>query len=421
MQSHPIPFQMVSSQDTTRILVIGAGDCGTRAALRLRELGYGGEVVLVGEETRQPYERPPLSKELLSDDSAELHSIVSREGLQDAGIEWLAGSRAVKINREHNTVSLADGQEVAFHRLLLCTGSRARIPPLPGNGVVRTIRSADDVIGLRSQLLPDTQVLVIGGGFIGLEVAASARNRGCQVTVVEFAHEPMARVVPAQVARVLLDRHWAEGVDLRFGVGLSSLENDGVFHRATLEDGSEITADVVVAGVGAIPNTELAATAGLAISNGIAVDRHLCSSDPAIYAAGDCCSVPHPLYGNTRVRLEAWRNALAQSDVAARNLLGEKRVYDAVPVFWSDQYELTMHVVGLHDAATRQVSRRHEDSIEMHFGIDESGRVVSASGVAQGTKLARAMQIAERLIATRATPPITDLSDPTTDLRRLLG
>ncbi len=406
--------------EVRQIVIVGSGDCGTRAALGLRELGFDGKVVLVGEEHEEPYERPVLSKGLLAGSDGELRRIATREALAEAGIEWISGTRAVRINSDFRTTTLVEGREIRYDRLLLCTGSRARQLPVPGHQDVYTVRSAADAAQLRSSLVAGARVLVMGGGFIGLEVAASAVGRGCEVTVVEFAHKLMARVVPSPVARVLHDRHVTEGVDMRLGVSCVSVERMNGTLLTYLDDGSVAEADLVVAGVGAIPNTELAATAGLPISNGIAVDQHLRTADAVIYAAGDCCSVPHPLYGGSRIRLESWNNALAQAKVAAINLLDGSAGYDAVPSFWSDQYDLTLHVKGLHGAATRLVSRRRRDGNEVHFGIDDQGRVVCASCVATGNALGREMLLADRLIAQQATPPAPALSDPDTDLRSLL-
>jgi len=403
-----------------QIVIVGSGDCGTRTALTLRELGFDGDLVLVGDEHEEPYERPVLSKGLRAGNDGELRHITTSESLADAGIEWISGTRAVRIDADFRTTILNGGREIRYDRLLLCTGSRARQLPVPGHEETCTVRSATDAAHVRSSLIAGGRVVIIGGGFIGLEVAASAVGWGCEVTVIEFAHELMARVVPIPVAHVLRDRHLAEGVDIRPGVSCVSVERASDTLVARLDNGSAVEADLVVVGVGAIPNTELAATAGLPISNGITVDEHLRTGDAAIYAAGDCCSVPHPLYGGSRIRLEAWNNALAQAKVAAVNLLDGSAVYDAVPSFWSDQYDLTMHVRGLHGAATGLVARRRRDGNEIHFGLDDRGRVVCASGVATGNALARDMQLADRLIAQQTTPRASALSDPDIDLRSLL-
>lgn len=402
------------------VVVVGAGDCGTRAALRLRELDPDVRVTLVGDELDDPYERPGLSKHVLTDGDSAPTLIASRQRLEDAGVDWQSGVRAVSIDVRARRVALSDDRSIKYDRVLLATGARARRIAIPGAESTMSIRSLSDARALRSALRPGTRLLVVGGGFIGLEVAASARQIGAEVTVVEFAHELMSRVVPVAIGRAIGARHRAEGVDLRLGVGVEQLTPAKRGVAAVLDDGSTVHGDVVVAGIGAIPNTELAATCGLPISNGIAVDEYLQTRDARIFAAGDCCSVPHPLYDGARVRLEAWRNALAQADVAARNLLGERVVFDVVPSFWSDQYDLTLQVVGLHAAAVSEIVRRRSDGAEIRFGLDASGRLVSASGVSVGTALARELRLAEMLIAHRAQPDLADLANPDVGLRSLL-
>jgi 3-phenylpropionate/trans-cinnamate dioxygenase ferredoxin reductase component len=409
--------------DVDKIVIVGAGDCGTRAALHLREFGFEGDVTLVGEESAVPYERPALSKDVLLADDAQPREIASIQHFNDQAIRWVAGVRAARIEPEHRRVVLTDNRVLAYDRLLIATGSRARQTAITTSDLIQSVRSFGDVVRLRSQLKAGTRLLVIGGGFVGLEVASIARQRGCEVTVIEFAHRLMSRVVPAAVAQIIQDAHRAHGVDMRCGVAIDRIERMGRGRRAlrvVLDDGTSVAVDVAVAGIGAIPNTELGATAGLVISNGIAVDATLRTNDAAIYAAGDCCSVPHPLYGGTRIRLEAFRNALDHAKVAARNLLGSNIEFDAVPWFWSDQYELGLQIAGLHAAATREVARRRPDGSELRFGLDNSGRIVSASGVAEGTGIGRDIRVSEMLIARRAAPRLTDLSDSSIDLRSLL-
>jgi 3-phenylpropionate/trans-cinnamate dioxygenase ferredoxin reductase subunit len=408
------------SREHDRVVVVGAGDCGTRVALRLRELGHSGPIVLVGDEGREPYERPPLSKSLLTDEAPELRSITTVAELAERSIEWIGDTAAVRIDPDRRYVELADRRRVSYESLVIATGARPRRPAFPGTGSALSIRSATDALVLRGQLAAGRRIAIIGGGFIGLETAANARASGCEVVVLEFAHQLMARVVPAAIADSIRACHVDHGVDLRLGTGVSRLDKaDGGF-LVVPDDGDPVSADVVVAGTGAVPNTDLAATAGLVIADGVAVDSQLRTTDPAIFAAGDCCSVPHPLYDGQRIRIEAWRNAVDQAEVVAQNLLGGDIEFDAVPSFWSDQYDLTVQVVGLHAAAAGEVVRRREDGHLIRFGLDLAGRVVSASGIAPGTTLARDIRRAEQLIAARATPAPVDLSDPDVELRSLL-
>jgi 3-phenylpropionate/trans-cinnamate dioxygenase ferredoxin reductase component len=400
-----------------RIVVVGAGDCGTRAALALRQSGFADSLTLVGDEAGDPYERPPLSKALLDDPGTK--AITSADELRASNIA-LAHGAASRVDRVGQTVSLDDGTELAYDRLLIATGARARRPPVDGAEHVLTLRNAVDATRLREQLRPGCRLLIVGGGFIGLEVAANAAVHGCSVTVLEFAHRLMSRVVPNRISDAVLARHRQAGVDIRFGIGVDRIEQHGDAFEVRLIDGSSMTVDVVMAGVGAVPNTELAAAAGLTVDNGIAVDARLRTSDPNIYAAGDCCSFPHALYGGVRIRIEAWRNALDHADIAARNLLGEDAVYERVPWFWSDQYELGLQIAGLYAQSVYEVVRSSPDGHDIGFALDHDGRVVAASGIAEGTTIGRDISIAEMLIAARATPRPALLGDPSVPLRDLL-
>jgi 3-phenylpropionate/trans-cinnamate dioxygenase ferredoxin reductase component len=414
---------MSSTPDETpsvhRIVIVGAGECGTRTALRLRQLGFDGELTLIGNETHLPYERPTLSKAVLT--GANPPALTSVDDLKTNNISWHTSSAVTSIDRDQRHVALSDGKTIPYDRLLLATGSRARMPAVDDPTAVLTLRSLADANLLRERLHSKARLLVIGGGFIGLEVAASACSLDCEVTVVEFAHRLMSRVVPARVASVLQERHLEAGVDLRCGIAIDELEAKGGSLRVLLSDGTTLSADVAVGGVGAIPNVELASLAGLTITNGIAVNEQLQTSDPNIFAAGDCCSFPHPLYGGERIRLEAWRNALEHAEIAAQNLLGGTVVCDAVPWFWSEQYELGLQIAGLHAAADYEIVRTRDDGTEIRFGLDTTGRLVSASGVAEGTGIARDIRVAEMLIARRLTPSPTILANPSIGLRELLA
>ena len=412
--SHP------DAATTERIVIVGAGDCGTRAAVALRTHGFTGSLTLVGDESVTPYERPPLSKQVLHASPSEPPVIASAQHLVDLDISWVSGTAATGIDRAQQHVILASGDRLAYNRLLLATGARARQPAIGEPGVIRTLRSLSDAEALRQLLTPDTRVLVIGGGFIGLEVAATAVVRGCTVTVIEFAHRLMSRVVPAAVASIVQKRHLTAGVDLRCGVGVDRIDARGDAWGVVLTDGTTVIADVILAGVGVVANTELAAAAGLIVSNGISADENLRTTDPSIFAAGDCCSFPHPLYGGQRVRLEAWKNALDHAEIAARNMLGEQVTCDTVPWFWSDQYELGIQIAGLHAAAAYEVVRSRDDGTEIRFGLDNDGRVVSASGVAEGSSIGRDISLAEIMIANRVTPRPTELANPAISLRGLL-
>jgi 3-phenylpropionate/trans-cinnamate dioxygenase ferredoxin reductase component len=292
---------------------------------------------------------------------------------------------------------------------------------LAGADAALRLRTFEDAVAIRAELQPGRHVVIIGAGFIGLEVAASASVRGCRVTVLETAPRVLGRAVPPELAAEILRRHIAAGVDVRCGVMVQAIESVGTRSRVVIDDTTAgIEADVVVAGVGSVPNIELAAAAGLAIDNGIATDGFLRTSDPDIFAAGDCCAPEHVLFDQRRIRLESWRAALDQARVAAAGLLGSPREYTAVPWFWSDHYELSVQVAGLPNLAATEVVRARPDGSSLRFGLAADGRLLSAAGVAVGNALSRDIRVAEKLIASHAHPDLAVLVDPSTPLKSLL-
>jgi 3-phenylpropionate/trans-cinnamate dioxygenase ferredoxin reductase subunit len=258
--------------------------------------------------------------------------------------------------------------------------------------------------------------VLVGGGFIGLELAASAVKRGARVTLIEALPRILMRGVPERIARIVHERHQAAGVDLIVGAGIADITP----HSVRLSDGREIAADTVVAGIGAAPDTRLAEAAGLSIDNGIAVDATLATSDPDIYAAGDCCSFPHMLFGGTRIRLEAWRNAQSQGSHAAENMLGAAKEYQAVPWFWSDQYDLSLQISGLPSEGTNVVERQPGPDSLLLFHLAKDGRLVGASGIGPGNAVARDIKLSEMLIAKGAHPSPAALADASIGLKSLL-
>jgi 3-phenylpropionate/trans-cinnamate dioxygenase ferredoxin reductase subunit len=405
------------------IVIIGAGECGARSALALREQGFVGTITLLGSEAHLPYERPPLSKDVLTGaDSPTLRQIASREQFETSGITFLPGSTAEDIDRAGMQVRLSGGQTLCYSKLLLTTGaSPRRLPMAKGSRRCVYLRTHDDAIAIREMLGRGGHVAVIGGGFIGLEIAASARKLGCAVTVIEGLERILMRGVPAEIARVIHDEHERQGARIITAKGLASIEDDGDQATVTLADGEAVAADIVVVGIGAMPNVALAEAAGLEISNGIAVDQHLRTSDPSIYAAGDCASFPVSIYGGRRVRLESWRNTHDQAKVAASNMLGGDAIIDAVPWFWSDQYDLGLQVAGLADEGATTVRREVGDGAFILFSLAADGRLVAASGVGPGNSVARDIRIAEMLIARRAHPDPALLAAIDTKLKALLA
>ncbi|MEI9429325.1 NAD(P)/FAD-dependent oxidoreductase [Mesorhizobium sp. Cs1299R1N3] len=404
------------------MVIIGAGECGGRAALALRDLGYDGPVTLVGDEPHLPYERPPLSKEAMASDAPAIKAIASDEILTEKSIRHVHSVQAVAIERASHTVRLSDGSVLAYDKLLLATGSTPRKLPMPGLGARCVyLRTFADALAIRAHLRGGNRIAIIGGGFIGLELAAAARKLGASVTVIEAQPRILMRGVPAEIAEIIHEAHVAEGVDVVCGEGIASIADEGKEVRVTLAGGREISADLAVIGIGAVPVTGLAAEAGLTIENGISVDACLQTADPDIFAAGDCCSFPLAVYGGRRVRLEAWRNAQEQGALAAKNMLGAGEAHAAVPWFWSDQYGLSLQIAGLSDEGRRTVRRDLGDCAFILFHLAEDGRLVAASGIGPGNAVARDIRLAEMLIGKRAKPAPEALGSPEVKLKALLA
>ncbi|MER9116976.1 FAD-dependent oxidoreductase [Mesorhizobium sp. M0018] len=407
---------------TKGMVIIGAGECGGRAALALRELGYDGPVTLVGDEPHLPYERPPLSKDAMVADAPLIKAIASEAVLAERSIRHIHSVQAVAIVREAHVVRLSDGSALAYDKLLLATGSVPRKLPMPGlGGRCVYLRTFNDALAIRAHLSAGNRIAIVGGGFIGLELAAAARRLGAAVTIIEAQPRILMRGVPAEIAEVIHQAHEAEGVKILCGEGIAAIADDGAEVRIALAGGRDIVADLAVIGIGAVPVTGLAAEAGLTVDNGIAVDAELRTSDPDVFAAGDCCSFPLAIYGGRRVRLEAWRNAQEQGALAARNMLGAGESHAAVPWFWSDQYGLTLQIAGLSDEGRSVVRRDLGDRAFILFHLAEDGRLVAASGIGAGNAVARDIRLAEMLIAKQARPAPEALGSQAIKLKSLLA
>lgn len=315
-------------------VIVGAGLAGAKAAETLRAEAVDAPVVLIGDEAEPPYERPPLSKGyLLGKDPREGAYVHPADWYAEHGIDLRLGAAVTALDPAAHEV-VVGGERLRYAKLLLATGSAVRPLDVPGGDTVLTLRRLPDSDRLKQAIGGAGRVVVIGAGWIGLEVAAAARSAGAAVTVVEAGDQPLGRVLGPEIGAVFADLHRAHGVDLRLGCGVSEVRGDGV----VLTDGSVVAADVVVAGVGITPDTRLASEAGLTVDDGIVVDRSLRTSAPDVYAAGDVASLDHPLFG--RIRVEHWANALNGGPAAARAMLGQDVAYDRVPYFFSDQYDL---------------------------------------------------------------------------------
>ncbi|MGV1757153.1 NAD(P)/FAD-dependent oxidoreductase [Rhizobium sp. A22-96] len=403
-------------------VIVGAGECGARAAFALREKGFDGDVTLIGAEAIAPYERPPLSKGGAGQ-APDPKFVTASERYQEQSIHLRLDMTVTAIDPVAKAIRLADGHMLGYDKLLLATGSTARgLPGADGTSDrIRVLRTHADAVALHAALHPGRHIAIIGGGFIGLELAATARMRGADVTVIEGLPRVLKRGVPEEIAEAITERHRLEGVDVRCGETIGSVREETDKVIIGLANGEMIPADLLLVGIGASPNIGLAEAAGLTIDNGIAINERLETSASDIYAAGDCCSFPLALYGGRRVRLESWRNAQEQANLAAANMLGEGAEISAVPWFWSDQYDLTLQIAGLADGAATHIRRDLGDGAFILFHLDESGRLLAASGIGRGNAVARDIRLAEMLIAARAHPDPGALEASSIKLKSLLA
>lgn len=405
-----------------RIVIVGAGEAGVAAALTLREAGWAGAIDLLGAEHHAPYERPPLSKFVMTGtDGPVFPAIRSAARFADYNINHHRGAQVTGIDRIARSVTLADGQRKHYDMLLLATGARPRKLGVPGGHLAMTLRSFDDACAMRSHFGTGRRVVVVGGGLIGLEIAASARLSGTAVTVLENAPRVLGRAVPAPLAAIISARHSAEGVEILTHVQIRALTRSANQVSVHLDNGRILSADAVVAGIGVTPDTALADTAGLAVDNGITVDGRLRTSDPNIFAAGDCCCFPHPLYGNRRIRLETWRNAQEHGAFAANAMLGSTQVYGAVPWFWSEQYDLCLQIAGISAGRETVVERRVDGAALLLFLLGLDGRLVGAAGVGPLGKVAKDIRLAEMMVAEGMRPDPLALATPAIRLKDLLA
>jgi 3-phenylpropionate/trans-cinnamate dioxygenase ferredoxin reductase component len=403
-----------------RVVIIGAGQAAAQAIDTLRKKGYVGSITLVGDEQEWPYQRPPLSKKYLAG-ALERDRLGIRPAhfYAERGIEARLGRRAVEIDRTGQRVRLEDGELLAYDALLLATGSRPRQLPAPGAHLegVYLLRTARDADRLRSELRASRRLVVVGGGYIGLEVAATARELGVNVTVLEAANRLMNRVVSEPVSAFFEAEHSRRGVRIvcnacvRAFSGLESGRVDGV----VTEDGTLHPADLVLVGIGVIPAEELAAAAGIECSNGILVDECCRTSDPQVFAAGDCTNLPVLRYAR-RARLESVDNAFEQGASAASNLLGATAVHDKVPWFWSDQYDLKLIIVGLSQEHDSIVVRGTPATRSFSVCYLRAGELIAIDTVNSPKD-----QIAARkMIAAKVRPSIDKLTDVSVPLRDCL-
>jgi 3-phenylpropionate/trans-cinnamate dioxygenase ferredoxin reductase component len=358
------------------ILIIGAGQAAAQAATSLRAGGFEGAITILGDEPVLPYQRPPLSKAYLSGAmSMERVTIRPQEAWNDDSVTIKTGVRVVRIDPNAHSVTTENGDVHHYSKLILATGSRVRTLPCPGASLpgVHYLRTTHDVDGLRPSIMSGQRLVVIGGGYIGLEVAAVARKAGMEVTILEAAERVLARVAPPSISTFFEGLHTDAGVRIMTGAKVTALQGDTHVTGVALSDDTTIGADCVLVGIGIIPNSELAREAGLAVSEAIDTDRDARTSHPDIFAIGDCTARPLVHYDNRRARLESVHNALEQAKLAAAAILGLPRPVEEAPWFWSDQYDIKLQIAGLSTGATQTIVRGDPSSKRFavfHLGPD---------------------------------------------------
>lgn len=397
------------------VVVIGAGQAGASLVAKLRSEGYERPITLIGEEPVPPYQRPPLSKKyLLGEMALERLYLRPESYYAEAGIDLRLSARVTAIDRAAREVVMGV-ERLGYDHLVLATGSRPRHLPASIGGdleAVHVVRTLADVDAMAPGFVPGARVLIVGGGYIGLEAAAVAASRGMQVVLVEMAPRILQRVASKETSDYFRALHGRHGVDIREGVGLERLLGDGQVTGARLSDGIELAVDMVIVGVGIVPDTALAEAAGLAIDNGIAVDAQGRTSDPAIWAAGDCASFP---YGNGRLRLESVPNAIDMADCVAGNILGRGVAYVPKPWFWSDQYDVKLQIAGLSTGYDRIVTRDGGAAVSFWYYRNDQLLAVDAMNDP------RAYMVGKRLIDAGKTADPAVVADAGADLKVLLG
>lgn len=398
------------------VVVVGAGQAGASLVAKLRAEGYDGPVTLIGQEPDAPYQRPPLSKKyLLGEMSAERLALKPPSFYEEAEIELRTGCTVTAIDPAARTL-LAGGETLSYGALALTLGAEPRrLPAAIGGalGGVHVVRSRAHVDAMGAELDTARRVLIVGGGYIGLEAAAVCAARGAEVTLVELSERILNRVASAETAAAVRTLHESKGVTIREGTALSRLEGEGRVARAVFGDGSEMATDLVIAGIGVVPETGLAEAAGLAIENGIRVDGRGETSAPGVFAAGDCASFP---YGAGRIRLESVQNAIDQAEHAALAMLGSEATYRPVPWFWSDQYEARLQIAGLNFGYDRVVQRPGSRPGGQSFWYYQGERFLAVDAISDP----KAYMTGKRWLEGGRGPDPDALADPARDLKTLV-
>ena len=402
---------------TKTIVIIGAGQAAAQAIQTLQANEFDGKIALIGDEAYVPYERPPLSKGLLAGE-IELEKLFFKKPtyFTEKGIDLRLKTTVTRIERAAKRLTLDDGSTLAYDQLLLATGARVRRISIPGADLpgIHYLRGIDDVLGIRAELAPGKRLVLVGAGYIGLEVAAVAQKLGTQVTVLEMMDRVMARVVAPPVSAFYDQVHRAAGVDIRLQTGVVAFEGDGRVTAVVTDKGDKVPADMVIVGIGVAPNVELAQDAGLAVDNGIVVDDCGRTSDPDIFAAGDVTNHPNALLRRA-IRLESVQNAVSQGRAAALAMLGKPEPYNEVPWFWSDQYDLKLQIAGLSEPTDEAIVRGDPATRKFSVAYLRDGVFVAINTI----NMLKDFLPAKRLIAEKRVVDKIRLADATISLKEL--
>ena len=400
----------------TGIVIIGAGHAAGQAAASLRQAKFAGPITIIGDEAHVPYQRPPLSKQYLAGTQlADKVYLRAEKFYADKDIQLMLDTRATHIDPSTKTINLDNGETIAYEKLLISTGSRPRKLSIEGSDLsgIHYLRTMDDVDGIRADVKPGANLVIVGGGYIGLEVAAVGIELGMNVHVLEMEERILQRVTTPEMSAYYHKLHTDRGVHIHTQTGVTGFSGNGSVEKVLCGDES-FDADIVIVGIGIIPNIEIAEEAGIHCDNGIVVDDHCRTSDPDIYAAGDCTNHPNPLM-NKRLRLESVPNAMDQARVSTANMLGDDKVYAAIPWFWSDQYDLKLQMVGFSADGDSQVLRGDMDTHQFAIFYLKDGKVVAADAV----NSPKEFMLCKQLVGKPADP--AKLADPETDLKSLLA
>lgn len=397
------------------MVIVGAGHAAGQAAASLRQEKFEGEIVIIGQEPHIPYQRPPLSKQYLAGEQGiERVYLRPEKFYTEKNITLKLSTRVESIDTEAKTVATDKGETIEYDKLLITTGSRPRILNIPGSDLtgIHYLRTITDVDTIRPEMAAGKKLLIVGGGYIGLEVASVGVSNGLEVHILEMEERILQRVTTPEMSKYYHDLHTARGVHVHTSTMVSGFTGTGRLSGVTCDTGS-FEADLAIVGIGIIPNVELAQAAGIACDNGILVDEHCTTSDPYIYAAGDCTNHPNPLL-DRRLRLESVPNAMEQARVAANNLCGGDKVYAAIPWFWSDQYELKLQMVGFSADGDSQVVRGDKTNDKFAVFYLKDGVLVATDAV----NSPKEFMICKRLIGKKVDAAM--LADPNADLKSLL-